>query len=276
MIDDNFIQVNKETCKRCGQCVNVCRGTLVMGNSGPEIAQNLCIECGHCVAVCPSGALNNTRTPLKNQVPIKKELSISSEIAAAFLRSRRSIRSFNSKAVEREIINKLLDIARFAPTACNSQGISYHVIDKKETLRSISSVIADWAEGNIKSGPLKNSPWVNNTANTIYQYRNSGKDTILRDAPCLIISTVKTEQFSLGRDNTHFSFSYVQLYAPTLGLGSCWSGLFEYCALDKYEPLLSLLEIPKNRVITGGLLVGYPVYHFKRLVDREPLQVTWQ
>ncbi|HBF39185.1 MAG TPA: ferredoxin [Firmicutes bacterium] len=275
-MNDNFIQVNTEACKRCGQCVNICRGTLVMGNSGPEIAEDLCIECGHCVAVCPNGALNNTRTPLKNQVLIQRDLLINSEIAATFLRGRRSIRSFSSKAVERELIKKLLDIARFAPTACNSQGISYHVIDNKEFLHRISSVIADWTEEAIKSGPLKNSPWVHNTANTISQYRNSGKDTILRDAPCLIIATAKTEQFSLGRDNTHFSFSYVQLYAPTLGLGSCWSGLFEYCATDKYQPLLSLLEIPQNRVITGGLLIGYPVYHFQRLVDREPLQVTWQ
>ena len=120
------------------------------------------------------------------------------------------------------------------------------------------------------------STWVQNTASTIAQYRKEGKDTILRDAPCLVIATAKKDEKMLGRDNTHFSLAYAQLYAPTLGLGSCWSGLFEYYVMDEYEPLLKILNISQDRIVTGGLLVGYPLYSFKRLVDRAPLQITWQ
>ncbi len=109
-----------------------------MINSGPRIAKNLCIECGHCIAVCPNSALDNIRTPLQKQVQIQKETLIDSDTAATFLRSRRSIRSFLKKAVSRDVIRKLLDIARFAPTTCDSQGISYHVIDNHNTLHDIS------------------------------------------------------------------------------------------------------------------------------------------
>ncbi|MFL0168545.1 hypothetical protein ACJDTP_26140 [Clostridium sp. WILCCON 0112] len=55
-----------------------------------------------------------------------------------------------------------------------------------------------------------------------------------------------------------------------------WSGLFEYCSMTEYGPLLRLLNISKDRVVTGALLVGYPLYNFKRLVDRNPLEITWQ
>lgn len=272
----DFIKVDSEKCTKCGLCVKICRGTLAMSDGGPTVDKNLCIECGHCVAVCPNGALDNIKTLLENQVLIQEDKLIDSDIAETFLRARRSIRSFKEKVVPRDKVHKLLDIARFAPTACNSQGISYHVIDDKSTLHNISSVIADWTEQSLENGQLKNSPWVQNTISTIAQYREDNKDTILRDAPCLVIATAKRDQKELGRDNTHFSLAYVQLYAQTLRLGSCWSGLFEYCAMAEYEPLLRLLNISKDRVVTGALLVGYPLYSFKRLVDRNSLELTWQ
>lgn len=273
---NDFIIVNSEKCIKCGLCVKVCRGTLVMSDSGPKVAKDICIECGHCVAVCPNGALDNTKNPLQKQVEIREDKLINSDTADIFLRSRRSIRSFQKKEVSRDTVYKLLDIGRFAPTACNSQGISYHVIDNRIILQEIASAIADWAEESIKNGALKNSPWVQNTASTINQYREENKDTILREAPCLVVATAKRDQQALGRDNTHFSLTYVQLYAQTLGLGSCWSGLFEYCTMTEYEPLLRLMNISKERVVTGGLLIGYPLYSFKRLVNRNPLEITWQ
>ncbi|WP_406762851.1 hypothetical protein [Candidatus Clostridium helianthi] len=46
--------------------------------------------------------------------------------------------------------------------------------------------------------------------------------------------------------------------------------------MTEYGPLLRLLNISKDRVVTGALLVGYPLYNFKRLVDRNPLEITWQ
>ncbi|WP_396390601.1 nitroreductase family protein [Desulfosporosinus shakirovi] len=276
MAGENLIQVNQDKCTKCGLCVKVCRGTLGLGEQGPEIVHDFCIACGHCVAVCPNGALDHTRAPLKNQVLLEKSPVPDVETAARFLRSRRSVRTFQKKPIPRENIRELLDIARFAPTACNSQGISYYVVDDLDTLKKIAAVIADWAEEDLKHGSLGKSPWSQNTSNTIRCYHENGEDTILRDAPCLIIATADKNRFPLGRDNTHFALTYAQLYAPTLGLGTCWSGLFEYCATSGYEPLLKLLKLPESRTITGAFLVGYPVYTFKRLVDRDPLQITWQ
>lgn len=271
-----MIQVNQDRCTKCGLCVKICRGTLGMGESGPEVVNDLCIACGHCVAVCPNGALDHKLAPLEKQVLLEKTSTPDPDMAARFLRSRRSVRSFQKKGVPRETIRELLDIARFAPTACNSQGVSYHVVDDPVTLKEIAAVIADWAEEDLRHGALGKSPWSKNTSNTIRCYRENGEDTILRDAPCLIIAMADKDRFALGRDNTHFALTYTQLYAPALGLGTCWPGLLEYCAATEYEPLLRLLKLSENKVVTGALLTGYPVYSFKRLVDRDPLKISWQ
>lgn len=275
MTKSNLIQVKHEKCTQCGLCVKVCRGTLNLGEQGPEVAEDFCIACGHCVAVCPNGALDHRLAPLEKQVLREEQPVPDAKAAAQFLRSRRSVRTFQKKSVPRETIHELLDLVRFAPTACNSQGLAYLVVDDRDTLKKIAAVIADWAEEDLKTGALGKSPWWRNTANTLRRYRETGEDTILRDTPCLIVALAEKSLTALGRDNTHFALTYAQLYAPALGLGTCWSGLFEYCAAAGCEPLLQLLKLPENKVVTGALLAGYPVYSFKRLVDREPLQISW-
>ena len=277
MTIENLIQVNQDLCTQCGLCVKVCRGTLGMGSNGPEVVNQLCIGCGHCVAVCPNGALNKIKAPLKNQVKIGKPLLHDPDTVARFIRSRRSIRNYQQKTVSRETIIQLIDIARYAPTACNSQGVCYHVVDDPDTLGRITAATVDWAEEEMRKGStLAASPWAANTEAQIGAYRKNGTDVILRNAPCLIVAVASKDMMPLGRDNTHFSLSYVQLYASSFGLGTCWSGLFEYCVTEGYEPLLRLLNLPENSSVTGGLMVGYPLYSFNRLVDRNSLQITWQ
>jgi Nitroreductase len=272
---NSIVKVDPHLCTQCGLCVKVCRGTLKMGEHGPEIARDLCIACGHCTAVCPNDALEHNKAPLKNQVLIQTQPMPDIETAARFLRERKSIRLFQKKSVPHDVISQLLDIARFAPTACNSQGVSYYVVDDQDTLKKIAAAIADWAEEDLKHGALKNSPWVLNTINMITTYREQGEDTILRNAPCLIIALAEKDMLALGRDNTHFSITYAQLFASSLGLGTCWSGLFEYCAMAGYQPLLDLLNLPEGKGVTGAFMTGYPAVSYKRLVDRDRLEILW-
>jgi hypothetical protein len=47
------------------------------------------------------------------------------------------------------------------------------------------------------------------------------------------------------------------------------------CAFSNYYPLLKLFNIPTDKVITGAVMVGFPKYKYKRLVDRDPLDITF-
>ena len=39
--------------------------------------------------------------------------------------------------------------------------------------------------------------------------------------------------------------------------------------------MLKLLNIPKDRLITGAVMVGYPKYQYQRLVERNPVDVEF-
>ena len=272
----NFIQLDKERCTQCGLCVNVCRGVLGMGTHGPEAIKQECIACGHCVAACPNEALDNLNSPLKNQVLLKEVQKLDAESVASFLRSRRSIRAYKKIAVPRVEISKLLDIARFAPSACNSQGVAYLVIDNPDTLKKITAATIVWAEEKFKNDSPASSTLASSILSQINNYHQNGEDVVLRSAPCLVVAITDKNMLPMGRDNTHFSLAYAQLFAPTIELGTCFAGFFEICANDSYQPLLSILNLPENMSVTGGLMVGYPKYTYKRLVDRDPLRVTWE
>ncbi|WP_196590039.1 nitroreductase family protein [Pectinatus frisingensis] len=272
----NLIQVDQEKCIKCGICAEVCpTGVIGLDENGPKAIGQFCIACGHCVAICPSAALDNAKAPLVNQIALKRVPVLDEDTAAIFLRSRRSVREFKRKVVARESIQQLLNIARFAQTSSNSQGVSYLVIDDSQTLSSITAVTVDWAEEALKQPPWAGTPYEAHLTAHIVDYRRTGKDVILRDAPCLIIPIVD-KNLTVGKDNTYYSLAYAELYAPSIGLGTCITGFFDACAASGYKPLLEILKLPENMQVTGGLMVGYPKYTYQRLVDRNPLQVIWR
>src|SRR5471030_2363457 len=133
----SLITLNEEKCIKCGMCVKECPvGVLKMNENGhEEVNAKNCLACGHCVAVCPKEAIDNEKSPLEKQIKANSLPKLNAEEAESFLRSRRSIRSFKEIDVPREKLIKLVDIAHFAPTASNSQGVSYKIVDDKDTIK---------------------------------------------------------------------------------------------------------------------------------------------
>ena len=269
----NFLRVDEDKCTKCGACADVCPSALItIGKEGPEAEAHLaCIACGHCVAVCPDAALDNSRAPLSGQVSLQGYARLGAHAAALFLRSRRSIRRYKQEQVPREILLQILDVARFASTGGNMQGLSYLVISDKERLAQISGATLSGMEEALAAG-MEVAPYAEAT---ILKARQTGKDVILRDAPHLIVA-ICDESFVRGSENAHFSLAYAELFAPTVGVGTCWAGFVQGRAFDGYPPLLKALDLPENKKVAGALMAGYPIYEYRRLVDRNPLDIQWR
>ena len=107
---------------------------------------------------------------------------LDSKTAYNFLRMRRSIRNFTPELVSEDKMRQLLDIARYAPTAANSQGLYYIVVSDQELIRKICDCVADWMQEEIDN----NSPRRRYFRKVLEVYRGRGIDIIGRNAKQLV------------------------------------------------------------------------------------------
>jgi nitroreductase len=222
------------------------------------------------VAVCPHAALDNRKNPVSKQTALPDQHFFDPARSELFLRSRRSIRRYKDEPVPREKMLKLLDIARFAPSGHNTQGISYLIVEGAENLARLRQIVIEWMREavNHSSGLAKrlNMPAI------IHAYEN-GEDRILRGAPHVIVAHAPADLVT-APVSTVLCLEYVELHAPALGIGTCWAGYTQTCA-RQFPALSQFLKIQAERTITGILMAGYPRYKYYRLPERNPLDAAW-
>jgi len=273
----SLFTIDQEKCRRDGLCVAECPAKLIelIGKEGfpTPIAQaeEFCINCGHCVSICPHGALSlKTMTP-EDCPPVRKELSLNPEHCEHFLRSRRSIRNFKEKQVPRKILTKLIEIARYAPTGSNTQPVHWLVIKNTKEVKRLAGLVADWMRFLLSTG---DEYALTAHLDRVVAAWDKGIDRILRNAPHLIVahglSTLTPSQTSCI-----IALTYLELAAPSFGLGTCWAGYFNGAA-NFYPPLQEALALPQDHLPYGSMMIGYPKYSYQRMPIRNEPEITWR
>jgi nitroreductase/NAD-dependent dihydropyrimidine dehydrogenase PreA subunit len=272
-----FFYVDPEKCNRDRICVEACGRRLIEMeevDSVPTLiadAEELCINCGHCVAVCPSGALVLHNMRPEDCPQISKELLIDLEQAEQFLRSRRSIRNYRDEPVERNKLNKLIQVSGYAPSAHNARPVHFLVIEKKTEVRRLSGLVVDWMRMTIKEAPALAKAFHFDRVVALW---DGGKDPICRNAPHLIIAHA-AENARLAQVDCILALAYTELIALPLGLGTTWAG-YVMIATTFYPPLMEAMNLPEGHKCFGIMMVGYPKLKFVRIPPRNPPAVAWR
>ncbi len=269
--------IDPEKCKRDGICAAECPAMIIQlrdKESFPEPVENAeeyCINCGHCVAVCPHGAFFHKTMGPEACPDVRKELVPSGEEIDHFLRSRRSIRKFKDEPLDRETLLRLIDTARYAPSAHNLQPVRWLVIEGKERMKYFADLVVEWMRFMIKNAPEFAGPMHFDRAVAMYE---SGVDRILRGAPHLVVA-YGDASLSASQSACIIALTYLELAAYGLGLGACWAGYFN-AAANFYSPMQEALALPKGHLSFGAMMLGHAKYQYHRIPVRSKPPVEWQ
>jgi len=166
------------------------------------------------------------------------------------IRTRKSVRDFLDRPVEREKIMMCLEAARLAPSASNSQPWKFIVVD---------------------DGQLKNK--LCEAAFSGIYFINA----FCRTAPVIVVVISEKSKFlarigGMFRGTKYYlidigiACEHLVLQAEDLGLGTCWIGWFNEKAVK------SILNIPEHKKIDILIALGY--YEREKLGrehSREPI-----
>jgi nitroreductase/NAD-dependent dihydropyrimidine dehydrogenase PreA subunit len=273
----NLISIDKDKCRQDGFCAAECPAKVILFSGKghyPRLVPGAaagCLRCGHCVAVCPHGALDHIDVRLADSPDIEADLKISGRQAVQFLRSRRSVRRFKGQPVERDLVRQLIEVARYAPTASNSQLLEWVVIDDRERLRRLSESVIDWMRALLEDGSgveaLPYMPW-------LVKAWDAGIDTILWNTPCVIVAMAPAEDRN-GMVNLSLALSYLELIATTYGLGTCWAGLLQM-ALGAVPEIKAVAGIPADYPNHYPMMLGYAAVRYHRLPERRAPRIVWK
>lgn len=256
------IAVDTSQCKSDGLCVSVCPSrSLVLNEDGfpDEVEGSRCILCGHCVAACPCGALTHSDLPEEAFLPAARTLP-APQVMDDFLMSRRSVRVFKDRPVDKETLEALLDVARRAPTASNSQKLHWIVAEGRARVHALAAEAINWLRtAGIPAAMLEQ--W------------DGGYDFVLRGAPAVIMACAPAG-YGWGKQDSAIALTYLELAAEARGMGVCWAGYLTRAA-EVHAPLRQTLSVPEGYVVCGGLMLGERKYSYRLVPPRKPISVQW-
>lgn len=138
---------------------------------------------------------------------------------------RYSCRKYSDKEVEEEKLNKILEAARIAPTACNYQPQKLLVVREKENLKKIKFCTpCGW------KAPVQ-----------ILIFFDKNESAKRRD-----------DNLELGYMDTSIATTQMMLEAADLGLASTWVEMIKPDKVRKH------FNVPENYEVFGLLVLGYP------------------
>lgn len=284
------LEIDLDKCDREGLCVRVCPWVFdrATPDDFPMVADpDACYYCGHCVAVCPSGAITHHGLDMGNFPLVESQMQIEADRVLGFLRARRSYRSYNqNRAVKRQVIERMIEAARYSPTGSNAQTLAHVVVQDPETLGILARLCIEemrarhalWQDAQARSNmPPDQAADLKSWAGIfedVIEADKRGEDQLFYDAPGVIISHAPREGTSCPVEDATLAAFHMMLMAESLGLGTCYIGNFYELMKDSPE-VRALLHIPAENDILMCFTFGYPAVRFRRLVDRDPPQVTW-
>jgi nitroreductase/NAD-dependent dihydropyrimidine dehydrogenase PreA subunit len=313
--------VDREKCKRCKRCFDACpTAGFVLDTEGYPVPvgygglEQACLNCWNCVAVCPEGAISmegayrvpegRYKTRLAGAVTPPDPLGLGggkswAEFEAELtpvertIYKRRSNRLFKKKPVSRELLLRVLEAGRFAPSAGNCQPYKFIVITRKDAIADIERLALRalvpfknlymdrqgkrrwWKAAlfttlsTVMVNQLDQRPFT-----AVQKAENDGG--VYWDAPAVILICKNPRGISNPDLDTGICAQNMVLAAHSLGLGACYIGLS--VEPMRYPHMAALKKrigvVPPWEPVTS-IALGWPRGEIDTVVARDSPPVEW-
>ena len=282
-----MLRIDENKCTDCSACHDVCP-YYVIGKDAETSKifiryPDQCRSCGHCIAICPAMAISHERLS-RDDFRESPKIDIPPIALKEYIIQRRSIRVYKDRAISEQSLNNLIEVGAYGGTVANTQSVRFILITDKALLRKLEETIFDicWNAGlkffggrGILFGLLAGKFGTEITSwfrsyHDIFQHRRENKDiigSVFRNAPAVILAHDLSRN-PLGALNCAVALRNMELLAPAMGLGTCWTGYMISAANKKPRTINSHLGLDETRQIHGGIMVGYPKYRYPRKIPR--------
>ena len=272
----NQFTVDASLCRKDGICAKVCPIQIIDAKVGelPTMATHkvkVCIGCGQCMAFCPTNACSAPGLSSQDSKPLQPQNMPTPEQAEELVFSRRSVRTFRNKPVPRETLTRLLEAARFAPTAKNAQQLRWIVLESREQTEKLATLVIDWLRKLSEVDPA-NAKAVH--AESLVRTWDSGYDVICRHAPQIAMIVAPTGHW--GAPDAAIAAAYLELLANAHKVGCCWGGYVCFAmAHPTAHELRAFAGVQEHEQVYAAQMMGFPrlAPHFRP--PRKALDVTW-
>jgi nitroreductase len=142
------------------------------------------------------------------------------------IKGRHSIRKYKPDVVPMDVVKRILDAARLAPSWSNLQGVRYVVVASKGQVEKVAEAI--------------------------------GQRWLKKNAPMFIAAISDAQWSGYNGDMAYFmldvgiAFEHLILAAAAEGLGTCWIGFFDE------EALKEALDVKGSNRVVAVTPLGYP------------------
>ena len=281
------VRIDLSTCQQCGQCARICPAEVLVLENGHVRAHDDtpfgCIACGHCMMVCPEGSITVTGRGLSpnDLLPLPKpESRATGDQLAALMQARRSVRRFQDREVEPEVLNRIIEMAASGPMGIPPWDVGCVIVRGRDRVQELAGEIIKGYEQFLKIF----KPWllaamrpflrratydqfrhfIRPLAQSYVDGHRAGCDILFYDAPAVLI--FHHSPYADTADAA-IACTYAMLAAESLGLGNTMIGGAPPI-LQRNKRMCSRLGIPTGNTPSISLIVGYPATHFRRSVRR--------
>lgn len=159
------------------------------------------------------------------------------------IKSRRSVRKYQSRQIKDEELEKILEAAIYAPSGHNDQSWHFTIIQDKDLINEIS-------EGAKEVMKTMDVEWI--------AKMGAIEDlNIFYHAPTIIIVSGKTDAVTPHADCCA-AIQNILLAAESLDIGSCWIGFAKFFFTNPEN--MKKLHIPEGYEVQYGVALGYKVW----------------